>query len=123
MKNNEINSIEKELESDDDLRQNSEDNNFRLRIKNSPKSQRDIFKDRINRSMNKINSSNISNKSNILPKININKNEENSSIEINNNEVGVETSLIGQNGEDNIHKENKDIITPQPHIVKIIKKN
>ena len=123
LKNNEINSIEKELESDDDLRQNSEDNNFKLRIKNSPKSQRDIFKDRVNRSMNKINSSNITNKSNILPKININKNEENSSIEINNNEVGVETSLIGQNGEDNIHKENKDIITPQPHIVKIIKKN
>ena len=123
LKNNEINTIEKELESDDDLRQNSEDNNFKLRIKNSPKSQRDIFKDRINRSMNKINSSNISNKSNILPKININKNEENSTIDINNNEVGVETSLIGQNGEDNIHKENKDIITPQPHIVKIIKKN
>ena len=113
LKNNEINSIEKELESDDNLRKNSEDNKFNLRIKNSPNSQRDIFKEKINRNMNKINSSCITNKSNILPKIYMNKNEENSTIDLNNNiDVGVETSLVGQNREDNIHKDNKETIEP-----------
>ena len=74
--------------------------------------------------MNKMNNSNIINKSNILPKIFNIKNEENSTFDINNNvEVGIETSIGGHNGEDNIHKDNKENFEQKPHIVKIVKKN
>ena len=124
LKNNEINSIEKEFESDDEIKQNSEENRMKLRIKNSPNSQRDIFKERINRSMNKLNNSNIINKSNILPKIFNIKNEESSTFDINNNvEVGIETRIDGHNGEDNIHKDNIENFEQKPQIVKIVKKN
>ena len=41
----------------------------------------------------------------------------------NNNEVGIETSMGGHNGEDNIYKENKEVNDHQPHIVKVIKKS
>ena len=119
LKNNELHSIEKGFESDDEITKNSEDNRFKARIKNSSNSYRDIFKEK----MNKINNSSILknnsflNKSN-LPKI-YNKNEESSIIENNNNiEVG-----IGPNGDENINKENKETnIEHHPHIIKIFKK-
>ena len=124
LKNNEINSIEKEFESDDDIIKNSEEDRFKMRIKNSPNSQRDIFKDKINKINSKINISNNVNKSNILPKIYINKNEDSSTVSMNNNiEIGIETSMGGHNMEDNIYKENKEANDQQPHIVKIIKKS
>ena len=125
LKNNELNSIEKEFESDDDIIKNSEEDRFKMRIKNSPNSQRDIFKDKINKNNSKINISGNINKSNILPKIFINKIEDNSTISGNNNniEVGIETTMGGHNGEENIYKENKEANDQQPHIVKIIKKS
>ena len=93
-----------------------------MRIKNSPNSQRDIFKDKINKNNSKINIAANINKSNILPRIYINKNEDSSTVSMNNNnEVGIETSMGGHNGEDNIYKENKEVNDHQPHIVKVIK--
>ena len=122
LKNNELNYIEKAFESDDEIK-NSEENRFKMRIKNSSNSHRDIKSNKSSAStLFKNNYSNITNKSNLLPKI-LMKNEEINVIEQNNNtnDVGNET-IVGVLGEENSVKENKESNEAQPHIVKIFKK-
>ena len=125
MLNVDLKNSEKEYESDDEIRKITEEDRFKLRIKNSPNSHREVFK-AINKNnisaILKNNNSTLSNKTNFLPKILTNKNEENSSYELNHNEIGIENTFGGSNGEENNNKEHQESNEPQPHIVKIIKK-
>ncbi len=125
MLNVDLKNSEKEYESDDEIRKTTEESRFKLRIKNSSNSRREMFKainkNNISATL-KNNNSTLSNKTNFLPKILTNKNEDSSSYELNHNEVGIENTFGGANGEENYTKEHQKSDEPQPHIVKIIKK-
>ncbi len=118
LKNNDIN--DKDYESDDEIHKLTEESRFKMRINNSPQSHRENHKP-INKNNSsatlKNNHSSISHRSNILPKITSNKNEENS-----NTNIEAHGNVFGT---DNVFEENnKERETiEQPHIVKIVKKS
>ena len=136
LKNSEMTSNEKEIESDDDVKKYFDENRIKIRIKNSP-SNKDI-KEKVNKSNisamirsssnNNIFNSHISSKNtntNILPKLFLNKNEENSPLEpnssvVNVNDINLEKNFMESNGDEN--KESQQSNENQPHIVKIFKK-
>ena len=118
LKNNETNSVEKNFESDDEIKI-SENNRFKMRIKNTPKTHRALKSNKSTASAiyKNIYSTNL-NQSNMLPKINM-KNEEMNSIEPNHNiDIGIETTSGILVDEHTLKEYNES----QPHIVKIIKK-
>lgn len=134
LKNNDL-SMEKENDSDDEVKKYFEENRIKIRIKNST-SQRDIFnaKNKSNNNMSallKNNSNNnmlISNPSskntntNILPKLYLNKNDEIQNLESNSQGVN-DYGLDRNSNETNLEEINKETNELQPHIVKIIKKS
>ena len=134
LKNSEMSSNEKEIESDDEVKKYFDENRIKIRIKNSS-SNKDI-KEKINKnnisamirssSNNNIFNSPANSKNtntNILPKLFLNKNEEYLTLEPNSsvvNDINFEKNFMESNGEDN--KEAQQSNDNQPHIVKIFKK-
>ena len=137
LKNNDI-SMDKENESDDEVKKYFEENRIKIRIKN-PSNNKEMYntKDKIYRNNNSVllksnsnnnifnsNSTSKNTNTNILPKLYLNKNEETLTIEPKSpivNDSGFDKNLNETNIEE-LTKENQESNGPQPHIVKIIKK-
>ena len=138
LKNNE-NLNEKEFDSDEEVKKYFDENRMKIRIKNSASSKN--IKEKMNKNNNsallKNNVNNFlanagmkinNNNSNILPKLNL-KNEETTMVypaSPNLKDVGVEkkNNFAEANNEENDNIESKESNNePQPHIIKIFKKN
>ena len=137
LKNNDI-SMDKENESDDEVKKYFEENRIKIRIKN-PSNNKEMYntKDKTYRNNNSVllksnsnnnifnsNSTSKNTNTNILPKLYLNKNEETLTIEPKSpivNDSGFDKNLNETNIEE-LTKENQESNGPQPHIVKIIKK-
>ena len=136
LKNNDI-SIDKENESDEEVKKYFEENRIKIKLKNASNNKDNLnSKDKINRSnisamlksnsnKNLFNSNTLSKNTDILPKITLNKNEEISTLEPNsptgNNDLGLDKNF-NESYIEEINKENKESNETQPHIVKIVKK-
>ena len=136
LKNNDI-SIDKENESDEEVKKYFEENRIKIKLKNASNNKDNLnSKDKINRSnisamlksnsnKNLFNSNTLSKNTDILPKISLNKNEEISTLEPNsptgNNDLGLDKNF-NESYIEEINKENKESNETQPHIVKIVKK-
>ena len=110
LKNNEF-SNDKDYESDEDIQKVTEESKIKMRLKNTPHSRREnhkvVNKNNISAIL-KCNTSNLTNRSNLLPKLQTNKNEADSIVEVNANDIKIEY-------------EDKETLE-QPQIVKIVKK-